>query len=597
MNLKPFISIANFDRKINFLFIILIFGLPFVSYSFVLNPIKIGQELYIVSVIALWLFFGAMAFFRTKLMKINIVDVCFFGFISYCIIHYYSYSYFGFLYNGFWIFLGYIVLFYLFKWSFDNKEGLFNFTIKLIWILCSLQSIVGLLQEFNFLKSDNEFFKVVGTFINPNFLGVDMMIGLIAITYLFLFQFSKNNLLKFLLFFSAILMIYVLFLTQSRASWIALCVGIAIFLGTSEKSILFLKNNKIMAFGILSAIVLLGISSLYLLYKMNTDSVDGRAFIRKITLSQIEEKPILGNGIFNFTGIYNDNKAHYFLDAKRPWAEIKVGDYVAYVFNDYLQVIFEIGIIGLLLMVLILYFILKDVYLNPKTRFALTLIISFCFLALFTSVLYNPNAMIYTIWALSILVVFGKSRIPIMEVKNQFYIKGFAVFLVGISCTIGTIYYKKTVSLSSFKTIVDSGNQKIYYKLDNYALLYINEDPYVEFQVGYEKYQEGDFKIGLEMMECSVKKNPIPKANVALADLYLQQKKYDRTEQLLKMNVGIEPSRFEPRNNLLQFYISMSQKEKSIKVAHEIINLPVKIKSSKVDIYKTKAEIYLKNNQ
>ncbi|PXY39100.1 hypothetical protein DMB65_19680 [Flavobacterium cheongpyeongense] len=63
------------------------------------------------------------------------------------------------------------------------------------------------------------------------------------------------------------------------------------------------------------------------------------------------------------------------------------------------------------------------------------------------------------------------------------------------------------------------------------------------------------------------------------------------------MNNGIEPFRFEPKENLFRFYIQTKQKEKSIKIAREIINLPVKIKSNKIDICKTEAEKYLKNNR
>ncbi|GGE94826.1 O-antigen ligase family protein [Flavobacterium limi] len=597
MNLKQLPSHNNSFTIINLLFIVLIFGLPFVSYKFVLNPIKVGQELYFSSIISIWLFFGAISFFREKLLKINIIDITFFAFIFYCISHYYFYSYFGFLYNEFWIFFGYIILFYLFKWSFENfktQEKIFDFTVKLIWIICTAQSIVGILQEFDLLKSENEFFKVVGTFINPNYLGVNMTIGLIFTLNLLYFQFFKNNLLKTSLIISAFLMVYVLILTESRASWMAAFVAIIVFLATSEKCLLYIKNNLIKAFGILSLIVFCGVLSLYFLYRMNTDSVDGRSFIRKITFTHISEKPILGNGIFNFTGIYNNTKAHYFLESQRPWSEIKVGDYVAYVFNDYLQIIFEIGIIGLILIILILFFISKNILFNPKTRLALALIVSFGFLAIFTSVLYNPNAMIYLIWALSILVVFGKTRIPLIKVQNKLSIKIFAVFLIGISCTIGTIYSKKTIGLSRFKTVIDSGNQKIYYKLDKSDLLYIQEDPYVEFLTGYEKYQEDDKSEGFKMMENSVKKDPIPKANFALANLYIQNKEYNRAEQLLKMNIGIEPSRFEPRNNLLQFYINRNSQTKKIKTATEIVNLPAKKASAQVNFYKNIAKSALK---
>lgn len=597
MKLKKFISSSNLFEIINFIFVVIIFGLPFVYFSFVLNPKKIGQELYLVSVIAIWGLFQSFNLIKIKSLKIKVVDFCYLIFLIYCIFHYYIFSYFGFLYNEFWVFLGYILLYYLFKSSLKNEKSkiaIFNFTIILIWILSTLQSFIGLLQQFYFIKSDNDFFKVVGTFVNPNYLGVSMMIGLITALYIYVFHFFKNRILIYFLALSVISMIYVIILTQSRASWMTLFVAITIFFVTSKKNISFLNKNKIKTIWLLCLTTFITILSLHFLYKLNTDSVDGRAFIAKITLSKVLEKPILGNGIFNFRGIYNNTKALYFLESKRPWEEIKVGDYVAYVFNDYLQIIFEIGIVGLILIVLILIFTLKGIRLNPQTRFGLTLILSFSFLAIFTSVLYNPNAMIYVIWALCILVVFGKKRDQVIEIKNIYAIKGIVFLLIGIFIIIGTIFYKKTTALSNFKSVVESVNQKIYYKLDNTDLLYIIEDEYVEFLVGYENYQEGNQNNGFEMMENSVKKNPIPKANIALSDLYLQLRKYKRTEQLLKMNIGIEPSRFEPRNNLLQFYINRKLHEEKIKIATEIVNLPVKIASPEVDVYKKIAQSVLK---
>ncbi len=419
------------------------------------------------------------------------------------------------------------------------------------------------------------------------------MLGLITVLYLFFLQFPKNNIFKLFLVLSAIPMLYVLYLTESRASWLALCVAIVILFGTSEKSISFFKHHKIKALGLFSDILCIGISSLFFLYKMNPDSVDGRAFIRKITLLKIQEKLIFVHGIFNFSDIYNTAKAHYFLDKNHPWEEIKVSNYVPLAFNDYLQVIFEIGVIGFILIALILFFIIKNTALNPKTRFGLVLIATFCFLAIFTSVIYNPNAMIYVVFALAILAVDGKAAKPIFKNGNSYMIKFFALFLIGISCFAIVVFYKKTCFLSSFKTIAEGTNQKIYYKLSDSDLRFIQQDPFIEFKVDYEKYQEGDPKLGLEMMENSVLKDPIPKANIALADLYLKQKNYHRTEQLLKMNIGIEPSRFEPRNNLLQFYSKRNLHDKKIETANEIIHLPVKIASPEVTVYKETARSIL----
>lgn len=115
--------------------------------------------------------------------------------------------------------------------------------------------------------------------------------------------------------------------------------------------------------------------------------------------------------------------------------------------------------------------------------------------------------------------------------------------------------------------------------------------------MGYENYLMGNPVLGIQLMENSIKKDPIPKANIALSNLYLQQKNYRKTAELLRYNIGIEPSRFEPRNNLLQFYIKRKEYKEQMKIANEIIGLPVKKPSSEVVFYKKIAQSILKQNK
>lgn len=348
---------------------------------------------------------------------------------------------------------------------------------------------------------------------------------------------------------------------------------------------------------LISALFFVGVSGLYFLYQLNKDSVDGRTLIRKITISEIKENPVFGNGIFNFTGIYNNSKAEYFNELQRPWNEIKVANYVSTAFNDYLQIVFEIGIFGFVLLGLLLFVIIRKIELNPKTRLGLTFVVIFAFLGLFTSVLYNPTAMVFLVWGLSLLVVFGNNRSELLTITNTFCIKSINVSFISMSFLITVVFYLKTQILIDFKTISEGENQRFYYKINDTKMLLIQDDPFVQFKFGFEKFHEGEAKKGTLMMESSVRKEPIPEANVVLANLYSGQKNFLKTEQLLVLNNGIEPFRFEPKENLFRFYIQTKQKEKSIKIAREIINLPVKIKSNKIDIYKTEAEKYLKNNR
>lgn len=589
----------NLAGIIDSCFIILVFTLPFISYPFILNSNKIGKELFFVTVVSAWLFFKVLTGFKNKILKIHTVDLMMLLFILYVVVHYFLFSYYSFLYNQFWVFTGYIVLFYLFRFSFDKKdrsESAFNFSIKLISFCCFAESIIALLQKMNFVNAENEYFQIVGTFINPNFLGVYMVIGLIVVFYQILFFEFKNRIFKLFLLVSALLMLYVLYLTNSRASWISFVVGVLFLLATSPKSLSFFRSNKKKAITLISVLFFVGVSGLYFLYQLNKDSVDGRTLIRKITISEIKEKPVFGNGIFNFTGIYNNSKAEYFNQFQRPWNEIKVANYVSTAFNDYLQIIFEIGFFGFVLLGLLLFVIIRKIELNPKTRLGLTFVVIFAFLGLFTSVLYNPTAMVFLVWGLSLLVVFGNNSREQLTITNTFCIKSINVGFIIMSFLVTVVFYLKTQTLIDFKTISEGENQRFYYKINDTKMLLIEDDSFVQFKFGFEKFHEGEAKKGALMMESSVKKEPIPEANVVLANLYSGQKNFLRTEQLLVLNNGIEPFRFEPKENLFRFYIQTKQKEKSIKIAREIINLPVKIKSNKIDIYKMEAEKYLKNN-
>ncbi|HEX8016321.1 MAG TPA: hypothetical protein VF465_13890 [Flavobacterium sp.] len=176
-----------------------------------------------------------------------------------------------------------------------------------------------------------------------------------------------------------------------------------------------------------------------------------------------------------------------------------------------------------------------------------------------------------------------------LTITNPFCIKSINIGFIIVSILITALFYVKTQTLIDFKIVSDSGNQKFYYKISDNKMRLIEDDPFIEFKFGFEKFHEGESIKGIFMMENSVKKSPIPDANIVLANLYLQQKKILNAEKLLLLNVGIEPFRFEPRENLLKFYIENKEFGKSLKTANKIINLPIKIESKKAHLYKENA--------
>lgn len=570
------------------IFIALLFTLPFVTFSSIYNHIKVGQELYLLFVIAFGLLLLSVTLFKTKEMYLKKLDFFVFIFIIYLCAHYYLCSFYGFFYNQFLLFIGYIVLFYLLKEIFkkETNKNLPAFSSLVFWLVALLEAAIAIAQQFGYFKSSNEFFKVVGTFINPNYLGISMLIGLLSSCYRWFYISEKTKTHQFILAFSAVIQLYVLYLSDSRAAYIGLLGGLFGFFITNKNNSTRIKAHPKKTIAFFGICCVSGFLFLLFLASLNQNSVDGRAFIRKISMQKIAENPFFGNGICNFTGIYNHAKATYFLSKDASWNEIKIGDYVAVAFNDYIQIIFEIGVIGFLLLGVLLFFVVKKISLTPITRWALSVFISFCLLAFFTSILYNPNVMIYLVWALALMIPTKFPKKEGVSIKNKSILKSFCVFLFCLASSLFFILFKKTEGLMKFKQANENVSQKIYHTLNPFDLLFIKDDAYLEFQLGYEEYVEGNEIKGLQLMENSVKKDPIPKANTALASLYIAQGKTAKAEEKFLYNIGIEPSRFEPLYNVLEFYTATNATEKKIKIAKRIITLPAKYPSAKVLEYK-----------
>lgn len=73
--------------------------------------------------------------------------------------------------------------------------------------------------------------------------------------------------------------------------------------------------------------------------------------------------------------------------------------------------------------------------------------------------------------------------------------------------------------------------------------------------------------------------------------------KYNKAEQIFIYNKNVEPFRFEARIDLFNLYLRTNQKEKARKTATEILDLPIKIPSKKINFYKEKAKRYLEDEQ
>src|SRR5690606_9976696 len=231
---------------IDLVFFLLLLITPFISYTFIFNSINVGSKLYMITITFIWLFIHGIFFYKRSL-NFSKPDLFLVILIIYSSVNFLLLSNYTTNYSNVWCSLCFILIIFILKRSFNNSNNsvsIFKYHLIIIVLLCFIQSIIGLLQFFNLLNVNNEYFNITGTFLNPNFLGVYMTLGVLAYTGLLLS--FKENKKKFYTIFAVVPIIIVLILSESRAAWISLGAGYSVFLITSKRSIkIFTSLSKV----------------------------------------------------------------------------------------------------------------------------------------------------------------------------------------------------------------------------------------------------------------------------------------------------------------------------------------------------------------
>ena len=175
---------------------------------------------------------------------------------------------------------------------------------------------------------------------------------------LVLFQPSNNpirvsNPYRILSASSIILCLFALGFLQCRTAIIGITAGTVLIINHQYQLLHKLQNKFSKAALIIISIISITLITLAftLFYHSKQASSDGRMFIWKISLQAIAQKPILGSGYGQFEHDYNLAQAKYFATKAATQQEIMNASYVHMSYNEFLENLFEGGIIGLVLFI------------------------------------------------------------------------------------------------------------------------------------------------------------------------------------------------------------------------------------------------------
>lgn len=231
---------------------------------------------------------------------------------------------------------------------------------SVVTLLLLLESLYCFLQLFEILPSSTPFFRVTGSWVNPNVTALFMAMGFPALLHLFLNEEKSPN--KALYFTIMACVILALFLLNCRTAFIAVAVSSFIQLNGKYKIGQKIKTSPLKPFTIIFlAVSITAVTSIaYFMYQGKAASANGRLFIWKISVNTALEKPFTGHGYGFFARNYNLKQAEYFAKGKATTEEIGNSSYVLLAYNEILQQLVDGGLIAALLTILFLASVLKE---------------------------------------------------------------------------------------------------------------------------------------------------------------------------------------------------------------------------------------------
>ena len=454
-------------------------------------------------------------------------------------------------------------------------------------ISCLMQSVYGFLQNQGYAKSLHPMYPFTGSFYNPAHLSSFLSIGTVLSAGMFLFsrQFSgifpfvKRRLFQAFALVGGLWLTFILLLANSRAAWAGTLLSVLFLIACKINWRRFPKSLRIA-----SAITVfcLFCAGGYFLYHYKKDSADGRMLIWKITSEMIGRKPVTGNGAGSFRGDYPYAQAAYF--AKHPdTPERMLADNTTRPFNEYLRILFEHGIAGLLLLVATGFLVFR----SSAPAVLKAVLLAGAVICLFSYPLEIWCIKTYWIIVLALSVSYIQTIRTIKHILPARCI--YAVFTFCMATFI--LFYANHVRNYTGRWYQAENLEEM--MTSSYPVLRNNHE-YLEVYYRFLK-RENKNEEAMQQMKALARLSPSSVLFYEMGDLLLQEHQYQEAEQSYMLAYHMMPAAFVPLHRLMKLYVKTGQNDKAKAVAESIIQQPVKVKTNVTDRIKNEAIEILKN--
>mgnify|MGYP001467812061 FL=1 len=393
---------------------------------------------------------------------------------------------------------------------------------------------------------------------------------------------KKSKKTSTLLIFVSFIVSFMLYESDSRASWLSFAIGILTFF--SPLIIKHLPKSIIIRTGSLLILICLCTYLISGLYSYKKDSADGRILIWKLSLEMVKDKPILGYGFDGFRKNYMNYQAAYLQEKQLPETINNLADDNHHAFNEFLRIIIEQGIIGVIILFIFLttigYTIYKyKLYIDTVSRTIISCLTALLFFSFFSYPLstFHINALIVILLA---GLACSSQDTPIWKLQIR---------SISLIIPYSIIFFISSVYLFSYsKANSDWLNTlKGVYTNDNIleeARKKLSGNPY--FLSTYGKYlnKKKRYSKAASILSQSIKEYPSYYTVMELGISYKAQKKYTEAMHCFYKAMHMIPHKIKPLYFMMELYYDQKDYKSAIQLSNRILCKQPKIRSSELNI-------------
>ena len=469
-----------------------------------------------------------------------------------------------------------ILITFILNYKNNEYKNLFTILEIVVLSLCTLQATLMLIQKTGVIKNYGEF--TCGSFDNPagfaSCISFSWVLGLHGLR-------DQVKRKRFLLLLSKSICLLSIIMSGSRTGLICIFL-ISLYLIFRKR-----EKHRLLFFTLLITVFV------FFTFIIKKDSTSGRWFIYQRTIELINKRPLLGWGSNGFEQQYMKIQGYYF--EHHPIGEYTMlADGIKHPLNEYLNIAVNYGLLGVVLLVMVLFFIFRYYYRHPSkiSEVGFCTLLSIILFSMFSYPFSYPFTWIMCFF--SLYAIFHKDLVlMVSRVKYRRYLcAAFLLFFVLITPGL----YSKISNDIKWKRISEYAkygvSEKMMSRYDN-IYLQMRNNPYFLYNYAAEEYAAGRYRDALvRAKECQR----------FFLDYDLEMLTADCYQSLNNIQMAIYhyhkahymiPSRLMPYYGEFDVYRQSNDKVNARRMAYLILGLPVKVKSYNTKRIKDEVKLYI----